>query len=124
MTNLFIDTRLISNSENYHVNSDGILNEGIITYNEDLVNVSVDIKDDVVTLIRSHPEYEIKLRFSAKEKRRGRYLLKNVNREIKIDTITKKIINEKGKIEIVYNLLLDNQDLGEYRYTLNYEVKK
>lgn len=123
MENLFIDTRLISDSENHHITGDGVLNNGIITYNEDLVHVSINLNDSDITLIRRHPEYEIKLRFSENEKRQGSYLLKEVNRQIIASTITKNIIKEDGKIEIVYDLFLDEQALGEYKYTLNYEVK-
>lgn len=123
MGNLFIEANLISALENHHITSDGVLKDGLITYNEDMVEVSINKDDNVITMIRRHPDYELTLRFSDQEKMRGSYLLKEINKEITVDTMTKKIINNDQKIEIVYDLYLDGTCEGEYQYTLKYEVK-
>ena len=120
MEKIKFTVNLKGNDENYHYSGKGILKEGIMHYYEDKIKVTFSIKEPIF-LKREHEDYLLEFYFKPNEKKSGTYLIKRLNRKIPLETFTKKIEKELEKIEIVYDLILDQEPV-EYKFLLEYEV--
>lgn len=107
-----IEVTLKTESEVIKNNTLGIITDDTIKYNDNNVLSVVKINDDEVTIIRENNEYQLILKFKENKKLSGNYLLKANNINLKLEILTKKLIINDNKIEIVYIL---NDEMRKYK---------
>lgn len=107
-----IEVILETDDEVIKNNTLAIITDNIIKYNDNNVLVILKINDYEVTITRENNEYQLTLRFKKNEKLIGNYLLKENNINLKLEILTKKLIINDNKIEIVYIL---NDEIRKYK---------
>lgn len=113
---------LKGNEEDYHYQGKGLLKNGILHYFEGPVKVSISMKEPIY-LKREQEEYLLELYFSKGELKQGTYYLKQWKKNIPLETKTKNIDKGVGRMEIDYELLLDQEPV-QYQFLLEYEVQE
>lgn len=113
---------LKGNEEDYHYQGKGILRDGLLHYFEDQVKVTISTKEPIY-LKREQEDYLLQLNFEEKKIKQGTYYLNQWKKSIPLSTKTKKIEKKMGRIEIIYDLILD-QESSQYQFLLEYEVQK
>lgn len=111
---------IIENEKNDN-NTNGLFNDGIISYMEDNINVLVNIvSENEVVIKRRCDEYELTLNYNKKDRTKGTYDITNVgNLELEIETGLLSI--NENSIVIEYSLGQNNQQYGEFKFCLEYE---
>lgn len=97
-----------------------ILKDGLITYNNDGINVGVKINNDSVFLTRENKDMKISLEFELNKSLVTKYIIKDIKTEVILKTVTKKLIIEKNKLLIEYDLYMNNEFSDSFEYSLEW----
>lgn len=97
-----------------------ILKDGLITYNNDGINISVKINNDTVFLTRENKDMKISLEFELNKSLVTKYIIKDIKTEVILKTVTKKLIIEKNKLLIEYDLYMNNEFSDSFEYSLEW----
>lgn len=102
----------------------GTINETELKYVEDGTEVTLNISNDVVTMIREKDDLLITFKFILNEITSGKYYI--YNPKIEMDLEVKTLVLEKtdSTLRIVYDLKMNGEELGVYKFYLEYEVLK
>lgn len=120
MPKIIINSSVKSNNdEEILTNEKAILKDGLITYKKDGINVSINIKDNLVILIRENEEMKITLEFEKNKKTNNFYDIKSLNIRMKVTVETKQLIITDNSLSIVYDLYLN----GEFSDSFNYNLE-
>ena len=106
---------LKSNEKNYDFSLFGEINNQIIAYRDNDVDVEIDLVNDVMK--RFHEDYEIEFRFVKGVKNINQLKLKDLDQHIDMDLYTIDIIKKDNYYFVSYEL--NNDELFEFE--LNYE---
>ena len=124
MAKIEVRSRLIGNEIDHHITTSGILTKGKIVYREPDICMIVKFTNNSIELQRSHSDYTLKLSFDTQCTCNGSYRINDPTLSIEAKTKTKALQIEDGMIDIVYELSLGDELVGEYHYHLDYEVKE
>lgn len=97
-----------------------ILKDGLITYNNDGINIGVKINSDTVFLTRENKDMKISLEFELNKSLVTKYIIKDIKTEVILKTVTKKLIIEKNKLLIEYDLYMNNEFSDSFEYSLEW----
>ncbi len=122
MEKIKVKSKLISNDEIHEVDGLGQLKDNRIIYYDNKVKVVIRTNENL-SITRENDDYLISLNFVENEYTKSKYILKSTNAEVIINVFTKSIICEKNNIVVEYELT-DEGSSNNYKYSLNYEVKK
>lgn len=122
MPKIKIKSHLKNSTETINKNYFGLIQDNKITYNDNIVTVTLVFEKNKVLLKRSNNEYEINLPLENKINTAGTYLLKNYQKTLSIDIYTEGLIIEEGKIIINYSIVIDNNQKDNYYFEIEYEV--
>lgn len=100
----------------------GEIDDKAIIYNEGDIKVIIEILEDKITMSRINDDYIIKMPFIRDSITEGLYDIKDINAKFNLAVETNELIIEEGKIFIDYHLNLNNEDMGVFRFQLDYEV--
>lgn len=100
----------------------GEINNNEIIYNEGEIKVIISILDDKITMSRINDDYVIRMEFIKDSITEGLYDIKDVNAKFNLAVETNELTIEDGKIFINYHLNLNNEDMGIFKFKLDYEV--
>jgi hypothetical protein len=114
-----IKTYLNENDNSYQGFIIGKLDNNIITYDDENINVAIILESDKITLLREASEYKLSLEFSLNKETKGTYLLKDLNKEFDLVLNTSLLVNKDNLIEIKY--LINTKEQESY-FRLEYEV--
>lgn len=123
MAKIEVCSRLTGDETDHQVRTSGILTKEKIVYRETDICMILKFADHRVELERSHSDYTLKLSFENQHICSGSYWIKNPRLSMEAKTKTKSLQIKEGMIDIVYELILGGQSLGDYHYHLDYEVK-
>jgi uncharacterized beta-barrel protein YwiB (DUF1934 family) len=100
----------------------GIYFDNKIVYKEENINVTILLEDNKIKLSRVTDEYEIIIDFIRNKKTEGVYYIKS--HQLKMDLCVKtNILDIKdNKIVIEYELNLNGEDMGIFKFEIKYEV--
>ncbi len=118
MPKINLKTLLKSNHETIEKKMSGLYANNKIIYNDDGINVTIEFDNNKLILKRENNDYELILDFTLNK---SSYLLKEYNKMINFDIVTKKIINEEKYLYINYDLL-NGDDVDSYEFIVEYEV--
>lgn len=104
------------NDENFYC--EGIKTKNNIIYKDNNVSVKI-IFSDIIKIIRENNEYRIELNFNKNEKTRVNYLLKEYNKSLELNLVTKNININNNYIEILYEIIDNNE--GNINFKLEFE---
>lgn len=120
MPKIIINSSVKSNNdEEILTNLKAILKDGLITYKKDGVNVSINIKDSSVILIRENEEMKITLEFKKNKRTNSFYDIKTLKLRIKVTVETKELVINSNSLSIKYDLYLN----GEFSDSFNYNLE-
>lgn len=97
---------------------EGIKNKNNIIYKDNNVSVKI-IFSDIIKIIRENSEYKIELNFNKNEKTKVNYLLKEYNKSLELNLVTKNININNNYIEILYEIVDNNE--GNINFKLEFE---
>lgn len=97
---------------------EGIKNKNNIIYKDNIVSVKI-IFSDIIKIIRENSEYKIELNFNKNEKTKVNYLLKEYNKSLELNLVTKNININNNYIEILYEIVDNNE--GNINFKLEFE---
>lgn len=100
----------------------GIINGDEIKYEEDGTEVTINLFENSVTMIREQEELLITFNFILNETTNGKYYIYNPKMELGLEVKTTFLEMIDNVINIVYELKLNGQDMGLYKFNLEYEV--
>lgn len=101
-----------------HFYCEGIKNQNNIIYKDNNVLVKI-IFSDIIKIIRENSEYKIELNFNKNEKTKINYLLKEYNKSLELNLVTKNININNNYIEILYEVIDNNE--GNINFKLEFE---
>ena len=97
---------------------EGIKNKNNIIYKDNNVSVKI-IFSDIIKIIRENSEYKIELNFNKNKKTKINYLLKEYNKSLELNLVTKNININNNYIEILYEIIDNNE--GNINFKLEFE---
>ena len=100
----------------------GEKNNNEIIYNEGEIKVIINILDNKVTMSRINDDYVIKKEFILNSITEGIYDIKDVNTKFNLAVETNELTINDGMIFVNYHLNLNNEDMGIFKFQLDYEV--
>ena len=121
MSKIRLKTKLNNKENSFEKKINGILNNQVLTFNEDKIKVKIEIQNDKIKIIRSTDEYKITMDFQKFLTIEGKYDIKNIG-ILDLKTKTKELIIKDNKIYIEYILYINNEDLGLNIYEIEYEA--
>lgn len=110
MTKININSK-ISSRENklIKLTTKGIIKDNKITYFDNDTSVCILILPNEIKLIRENKENKINLIFKENENQETFCLLKDLNMNIKVQTITKYLKINKNSFDVKYELYFDGE---------------
>jgi|GEM_PF-4451860 len=99
------------------INTCGIKDNNIIKYNEIEKEICIKILKEKIVLTRESEKEKIRLEFTKKNKSNSYIKLKDMDKRVLLDIITKEILINKNQLNI--NYIIDNE---EYEYDISWEV--
>lgn len=100
----------------------GEKNNNEIIYNEGEIKVIITILDNKITMSRINDDYVIKMEFILNSITEGIYDIKDVNAKFNLAVETNELTIKDGMIFVNYHLNLNNEDMGIFKFQLDYEV--
>ena len=100
----------------------GEMNNNEIIYNEGEIKVIITILDNKITMSRINDDYVIKMEFILNSITEGIYDIKDVNTKFNLAVETNELTINDGMIFVNYHLNLNNEDMGVFKFQLDYEV--
>ena len=100
----------------------GEMNNNEIIYNEGEIKVIITILDDKIIMTRINDDYVIKMEFILNSITEGIYDIKDVNTKFNLAVETNELTINDGMIFVNYHLNLNNEDMGIFKFQLDYEV--
>lgn len=101
----------------------GTKKEGILSYSEDdSCKVTITTLEDSTIITRENDDVIMKMEFKKNdEKVLGKYYIKSLDSEIKLETFTHEYNVLDNNIYIVYQLILNDEEVINYEYTCQIE---
>ena len=116
-----IKTFLDEETSSYQGYMLGKIENNIIIYEEENINVAIIIESDKITLTRKTSDYQLELLFDLNNETEGSYFINEINQNIKLNIKTSLLKFVDNKLEIRYSV---NTKEGESYFRLEYEVLK
>ena len=114
MSKVKIKSKIISNDQKIIENISGIIESGIISYQENNnTYVYLDINRD--ELIRENEEMNMKYAFNEKSITKSQIIVKSLNQQLELDIKTNLIEKSKNKYKVEYQIEED-----KFTYELEY----
>lgn len=101
-------------------NKNAILKGGKIYFNHDNISHVITIKDDEIKLSRRNNDFDIVLEFNESFQKIGKYVLKDIGININIKTITKRLLIDKNKFKIEYEIYINGEKSDDFIYELDW----
>ena len=121
MPKVIINSSVISSSDKEIIkNKKAVLKDNIINYNNDNVNVSVNIDNNIVILKRENNEMKITLEFKKGKKTNSFYDIKPLNIRIKVTVETKDLIITNNSLSVRYDLYMNKEFSDSFNYNLEW----
>lgn len=120
MSKIIINSNVFSkNEEERLTNVKAILKDGTINYKNNGVNVIVTLLKDKIILVRENDNMKLTLEFEENKNLITKYVIKDLEVEIKVETKTNRLIINNNNFEIEYELFMND----EFSDTFNYKVE-
>ena len=109
------------NSKSNKNYTNGIINNNMITYKDNTCLVNLFIENNIVKLRRECDEFNQELIFELDNNHMSSYYIKDMNLEVKLETLTNKLNIKDNKISIEYDLYMNDEFSDTFRYIIEWE---
>lgn len=107
--------------QKYNVETIGIYDQNRILYQDEEIQMTLLISDKI-HMKRTQKDAVLQIDFAYPLTTDGIYDIKSVNVQFHVKICTKKLVIEEQKIEIEYEMTLENEQPKQFYYQLQYEV--
>lgn len=109
-----------SNDKEYIKDIKAIKNDNTITYSKDGIKVKIQLLDNKVLLERENDNMKLNLEFEESKKLVSKYVIKDLNLNIKIETKTNRLIIDKNIIKAQYDLFMNGEFSDNFIFELEW----
>lgn len=121
MSKIIINGLVSSKSNKETINNEkAIYKDNNITYKLNGVLVNIKLLDNRVLITRENDEMKLSLEFEEYKNISSKYLVKDLNLNIKVETKTKKLVMEDSKLEIEYDLYMNDEFSDSFTFNLEW----
>lgn len=109
-----------SNDKEYIKDIKAIKKDNTITYSKDGIKVKIQLLDNKVLLERENDNMKLNLEFEENKKLVSKYVIKDLNLNIKIETKTNRLIIDKNMIKAKYDLFMNGEFSDNFIFELEW----
>lgn len=109
-----------SNDKEYIKDIKAIRKDNTITYSKDGIKVKIQLLDNKVLLERENDNMKLNLEFEESKKLVSKYVIKDLNLNIKIETKTNRLIIDKNMIKAQYDLFMNGEFSDNFIFELEW----
>lgn len=109
-----------SNDKEYIKDIKAIKKDNTITYSKDGTKVKIQLLDNKVLLERENDNMKLNLEFEENKKLVSKYVIKDLNLNIKIETKTNRLIIDKNIIKAQYDLFMNGEFSDNFIFELEW----
>ena len=109
-----------SNDKEYIKDIKAIKKDNTITYSKDGIKVKIQLLDNKVLLERENDNMKLNLEFEESKKLVSKYVIKDLNLNIKIETKTNRLIIDKNMIKVQYDLFMNGEFSDNFIFELEW----
>ena len=109
-----------SNDKEYIKDIKAIKKDNTITYSKDGIKVKIQLLDNKVLLERENDNMKLNLEFEENKKLVSKYVIKDLNLNIKIETKTNRLIIDKNMIKAQYDLFMNGEFSDNFIFELEW----
>lgn len=109
-----------SNDKEYIKDIKAIKKDNTITYSKDGTKVKIQLLDNKVLLERENDNMKLNLEFEESKKLVSKYVIKDLNLNIKIETKTNRLIIDKNMIKAQYDLFMNGEFSDNFIFELEW----
>lgn len=109
-----------SNDKEYIKDIKAIKKDNTITYSKDGIKVKIQLLDNKVLLERENDNMKLNLEFEENKKLVSKYVIKDLNLNIKIETKTNRLIIDKNIIKAQYDLFMNGEFSDNFIFELEW----
>lgn len=109
-----------SNDKEYIKDIKAIKKDNTITYSKDGIKVKIQLLDNKVLLERENDNMKLNLKFEENKKMVSKYVIKDLNLNIKIETKTNRLIIDKNMIKAQYDLFMNGEFSDNFIFELEW----
>lgn len=109
-----------SNDKEYIKDIKAIKKDNTITYSKDGTKVKIQLLDNKVLLERENDNMKLNLEFEESKKLVSKYVIKDLNLNIKIETKTNRLIIDKNIIKAQYDLFMNGEFSDNFIFELEW----
>lgn len=121
MSKIIVNHKVISSQEkSLLTNKIGLIKDNLIHYHDNDVYVLVKILDGKVLLTRENKEYRINLNFEKNKTYETEYVVKDLNKKIKLETKTKELVIKDKYLHVSYDLFMNGSFSDSFIYDLEW----
>ena len=121
MSKIMINGNIFSsNDKEYIKDIKAIKKDNTITYSKDGIKVKIQLLDNKVLLERENDNMKLNLEFEESKKLVSKYVIKDLNLNIKIETKTNRLIIDKNMIKAQYDLFMNGEFSDNFIFELGW----
>ena len=121
MSKIMINGNIFSsNDKEYIKDIKAIKKDNTITYSKDGIKVKIQLLDNKVLLERENDNMKLNLEFEENKKLVSKYVIKDLNLNIKIETKTNRLIIDKNMIKAQYDLFMNGEFSDNFIFELEW----
>lgn len=121
MSKIIVNHKVISSQEkSLLTNKIGLIKDNLIHYHDNDVYVLVKILDGKVLLTRENNEFKINLNFEKNKAFVTEYVIKELNKRIKLETKTKELVIKDKYLYVSYDLFMNGSFSDSFTYELEW----
>lgn len=121
MSKIMINGNIFSsNDKEYIKDIKAIKKDNTITYSKDGTKVKIQLLDNKVLLERENDNMKLNLEFEESKKLVSKYVIKDLNLNIKIETKTNRLIIDKNIIKAQYDLFMNGEFSDNFIFELEW----
>ena len=115
-----IDHKIINNEEKI-IKKDikALYNNDRLSYKDDNDSIKLNINKDNIIMIKENTDSKIVFNFIKNKKTNLEYYIKILNSYLDGQLLTNELIIEKDRINIKYELWIQDEYIGKYEYEVN-----
>lgn len=115
-----IDHKIINNAENIiKKNIKALYVDNKLSYKDDIDSIKITINNDNIIMIKENIDSKITFNFIKNKKTNLEYFIKMINSYLDGQLLTNELIIDKNKINIKYELWIQDEYIGKYEYEVN-----
>lgn len=121
MSKIIINERISSSNGEENINNKkAILKDNKISYDRNGFIMNIKFEDEKLFITRENKDIKIDLEFKKNQSLITKYLIKDINAIIKLETITKELFILDNKIYIKYDLYMNEEFSDNFIFELEW----